>query len=176
MSSERNGQTRQNQGPLFRNKDATEYFGLLGWLSWINDSRNVEKKDALRRRIALLLGPVYKSTENNTKKSIKNTTRMVQKHREASEKNFMKQSSKADDHEDRWKLAVKAATGRTADWQVQARAARNKSIYQGRRGWETIKSLDSYYDTNYYRLVTAEHGPIDPWDAISEFVLGEGDD
>ena len=98
---------------------------------------------------------------------------MVQKHREGREKMFMKQASKAADQEGRWKLSAAAATERTARWQTQARDARTRSLSRGRQGWETINSLDRFYDVDFYRLVTEEHGPTDPWDAISEFVLGD---
>jgi hypothetical protein len=173
MSSETGASEMRKLRLLTRNADPNEYAGLLTWMAWINDTENSEKKNAMRKRIAVMLGPVYKSTESNTKKSIKVTNRVVQKHREGYQKILAKQGLKVADQESRLKLAVADATKRTAQWQTQARDTRIQSLSRGRQGWETIESLDRFYDVDFYRLVTEEHGPTDPWDAISEFVLGE---
>ena len=156
-----------------RNVDPDKHVHLLAWLAWINDKNNVDKKETLRKRIALLLGPVYKTTDTFTKKSIKTTTRSVQKHREACEKTIAKQTSKVLEQELRWQSAVAASTERTALWQSRARDTRLQGLSRGESGWGIIKSLDGFYDDDFYKLVTEEYGRVDPWDAICEFVLRE---
>ena len=136
------------------------------WVAWINDEKNVGKKEKLRSHIGALLVPIYKTTESTTKRAIKTAVKAIQKHMDRHEKYRKREDDDQREQEDRWNKNRTNSTKRLSDRLREARHAREVSLAKGEKGQSDLKHLDEFYDQELFSSHWDHVGSVDPWELI----------